>query len=70
MQTRTGFAPSNSLELAYEDMGNPDDPVVLMIMGLSARMTLCPTSSANASSTWVSQTPPLFRPKVTFGHSE
>lgn len=42
MQTRTGFAPSNGIELAYEDMGNPDDPVVLMIMGLSAQMTLWP----------------------------
>lgn len=42
MQSRTGFAPSNDIELAYEDMGNPDDPVVLMIMGLSAQMTLWP----------------------------
>lgn len=42
MLTRLGFAPSNSIELAYEDMGNPDDPVVLMIMGLSAQMTLWP----------------------------
>lgn len=42
MQTRTGFAPSNSLDIAYEDMGNPDDPAVLMIMGLSAQMTLWP----------------------------
>lgn len=43
MQSRTGFAPSNDIEIAYEDMGNPDDPVVLMIMGLSAQMTLWPT---------------------------
>ena len=42
MQSCTGFAPSNGIELAYEDMGNPDDPVVLMIMGLSAQMTLWP----------------------------
>lgn len=42
MQSRTGFAPSNDIEIAYEDMGNPDDPVVLMIMGLSAQMTLWP----------------------------
>lgn len=42
MQSRTGFAPSNDIELAYEDMGNPEDPVVLMIMGLSAQMTLWP----------------------------
>ena len=43
MQSCTGFAPSNGIELAYEDMGNPDDPVVLMIMGLSAQMTLWPS---------------------------
>ncbi len=43
MQTRTGFAPSNSLELAYEDLGDPDDPVVPMIMGLSTQLTLRPT---------------------------
>lgn len=42
MHSRTGFAPSNGIELAYEDMGDPDDPVVLMIMGLSAQMTLWP----------------------------
>lgn len=42
MLSRTGLAPSNGIELAYEDMGSPDDPVVLMIMGLSAQMTLWP----------------------------
>ncbi|MCZ4079347.1 alpha/beta hydrolase [Rhodococcus sp. H36-A4] len=42
MHSTTGFAPSNSIEIAYEDMGNPNDPVVLMIMGLSAQMTLWP----------------------------
>ncbi|MGA9873913.1 MAG: alpha/beta hydrolase [Rhodococcus sp. (in: high G+C Gram-positive bacteria)] len=42
MLTRTGFAPANEIDIAYEDMGNPEDPVVLLIMGLSAQMTLWP----------------------------
>lgn len=42
MLTRTGFAPANGIDIAYEDMGNPGDPVVLLIMGLSAQMTLWP----------------------------
>ena len=38
MQTRTGTArcgdPSSPVELFYEDLGDPDDPPVLLIMGV------------------------------------
>ncbi|MDH6244865.1 alpha/beta hydrolase [Mycobacterium sp. OTB74] len=37
---RTGFAKSGDLDIAYEDMGNPDDPSVLLIMGLGAQLLL------------------------------
>jgi pimeloyl-ACP methyl ester carboxylesterase len=39
-EVRTGFARSGDLEIAYEDMGNPDDPAVLLIMGLGAQLLL------------------------------
>lgn len=42
MRIEAGIAPSNSIEIAYEDMGSPDDPAVLLIMGLSAQLTLWP----------------------------
>lgn len=35
---RSGFARSGDLEIFYEDMGNPDDPAVLLIMGLGAQL--------------------------------
>jgi pimeloyl-ACP methyl ester carboxylesterase len=37
---RTGTARSGDLDLYYEDMGNPDDPAVLLIMGLGAQLLL------------------------------
>lgn len=49
MDIRTGYAPSHSshdgggptdLELHYEDLGDPKDPAVLLIMGLGAQLVL------------------------------
>jgi pimeloyl-ACP methyl ester carboxylesterase len=39
---RTGVAEANGLKLAYEDLGNPEDPAVLLIMGFSAQLTQWP----------------------------
>lgn len=39
IDVREGKAPSGDLEIHYEDMGSPDDPAVLMIMGLGAQLT-------------------------------
>ncbi|MDZ4266649.1 MAG: alpha/beta hydrolase [Mycobacterium sp.] len=38
MEIREGKAPSGDLKIHYEDMGNPDDPAVLLIMGLGAQL--------------------------------
>ncbi|MFB1295603.1 alpha/beta fold hydrolase [Mycobacterium sp. pW049] len=38
MEIRTGTAPSGDLDIYYEDMGDPDDPAVLLIMGLGAQL--------------------------------
>jgi pimeloyl-ACP methyl ester carboxylesterase len=40
MQIRTGTARSGDLEIYYEDMGDPNDPAVLLIMGLGAQLLL------------------------------
>lgn len=44
MQVRSGYAHShwdgNDLEIHYEDLGNVDDPPVLLIMGLGAQLVL------------------------------
>ncbi|OMC39065.1 hydrolase [Mycobacterium sp. GA-1841] len=44
MKVRTGFAKSSAnpgeVDLYYEDMGDPNDPAVLLIMGLGAQMLL------------------------------
>ena len=44
MQVRTGYAHSSwdgtDLELHYEDLGNAEDPPVLLIMGLGAQLVL------------------------------
>ena len=40
MQSRTGTAPSGDIEIHYEDMGDPNHPAVLLIMGLGAQMLL------------------------------
>ncbi|MDA2895157.1 alpha/beta hydrolase [Mycolicibacterium sp. BiH015] len=38
MEIRSGTAPSGELEIYYEDMGDPGDPAVVLIMGLGAQM--------------------------------
>ena len=40
MEVRSGTALSGDVELHYEDMGDPSDPPVLLIMGLGAQMLL------------------------------
>ncbi|MBS1691319.1 MAG: alpha/beta hydrolase [Actinobacteria bacterium] len=40
MEMRTGTARSGELDIHYEDMGNPDDPAVLLVMGLGAQLLL------------------------------
>jgi pimeloyl-ACP methyl ester carboxylesterase len=40
LQTRTGTAKSGDLDIHYEDMGDPNDPAVLLIMGLGAQLLL------------------------------
>ena len=40
MQTRTGTAKAGELDIYYEDMGDPNDPAVLLIMGLGAQLLL------------------------------
>ena len=40
MQVRTGTARSGDLEIYYEDMGDPNDPAVLLVMGLGAQILL------------------------------
>ena len=42
MEIRRGVAEANGLELAYEDMGDVLHPPVLLIMGLSAQLSLWP----------------------------
>ncbi|CQD10937.1 lipG [Mycobacterium europaeum] len=44
MQVRTGNAISGDLKLYYEDMGDIDDPPVLLIMGLGAQLLLWRTA--------------------------
>ncbi|HEU0191210.1 MAG TPA: alpha/beta hydrolase [Mycobacterium sp.] len=40
MDARTGTARSGHVDIYYEDLGNPDDPAVLLIMGLGAQLLL------------------------------
>jgi pimeloyl-ACP methyl ester carboxylesterase len=40
MEVRSGSATSGDLKLYYEDMGDIDDPPVLLIMGLGAQLLL------------------------------
>src|SRR4029453_7034831 len=40
MEVRTGTAKSGDLDIYYEDMGDPNDPAVLLIMGLGAQLLL------------------------------
>jgi pimeloyl-ACP methyl ester carboxylesterase len=38
MQVRTGTAPSGDIDIHYEDMGDENDPAVLLVMGLGAQL--------------------------------
>ena len=38
MDLRTGSAKSGELDIAYEDMGDENDPAILLIMGLGAQL--------------------------------
>ena len=40
MEIRTGTARSGNLDIYYEDMGEPGDPAVLLIMGLGSQLLL------------------------------
>jgi len=40
MQIRTGTARSGDVEIYYEDIGEPSDPAVLLIMGLGSQLLL------------------------------
>ncbi len=40
MDIRTGTAHSGDIDIYYEDMGNENDPAVLLIMGLGAQLLL------------------------------
>lgn len=44
VQVRTGHAISGDLKLYYEDIGDIDDPPVLLIMGLCAQLLLWRTA--------------------------
>jgi pimeloyl-ACP methyl ester carboxylesterase len=44
MEVRSGTAVSGDVKLYYEDMGDVDDPPVLLIMGLGAQMLLWRTA--------------------------
>ena len=40
MEIRSGTARSGDLDIYYEDMGDPGDPAVLLIMGLGSQLLL------------------------------
>ena len=40
MEIRTGTARSGDLDIYYEDIGDPNDPAVLLIMGLGSQLLL------------------------------
>ncbi|KZS67875.1 hydrolase [Mycobacterium kansasii] len=44
MEVRSGTAVAGQVKLYYEDMGDPDDPPVLLIMGLGAQLLLWRTA--------------------------
>lgn len=43
MHIREGYARTRGLAINYQDMGDPNDPAVLLIMGLGAQLLLWPT---------------------------
>ena len=42
LETRSGYAHHGDIELYYEDLGDPNDPAVLLIMGLGAQLPMWP----------------------------
>lgn len=42
MQTRSGTARCGDIDLFYEDLGDPGDPAVLLIMGVGAQLPMWP----------------------------
>src|SRR5690349_20731153 len=40
MDLRSGYAKAGDIDIYYEDMGDPNDPAVLLIMGLGAQLLL------------------------------
>lgn len=42
------IAQANGIPIHYEDHGNPDDPVILLIMGFAAQLTLWPDELVEA----------------------
>ena len=40
MEIRSGYARNNDIEIHYEDLGDINDPPVLLIMGLGAQLVL------------------------------
>ena len=40
MQIRSGTSKSGDIDIFYEDMGDPNDPAVLLVMGLGAQLLL------------------------------
>ncbi|HJT94531.1 MAG TPA: alpha/beta fold hydrolase [Mycobacterium sp.] len=42
MQTRSGTAACGPVELFYEDLGDPGDPAVVLIMGVGAQLPMWP----------------------------
>ncbi|MGH3676462.1 MAG: alpha/beta fold hydrolase [Mycobacterium sp.] len=47
MQTRSGTALCGDIELFYEDLGDPDAPPVLLIMGVGAQLPMWPDGFCN-----------------------
>jgi pimeloyl-ACP methyl ester carboxylesterase len=42
VQTRSGTAPCGDVELFYEELGDPADPAVLLVMGVGAQLPMWP----------------------------
>lgn len=40
--TRSGVARNGDIELFYEDLGSPDDPAILLVMGVAAQLPMWP----------------------------
>jgi pimeloyl-ACP methyl ester carboxylesterase len=40
VSSAVSFAAANGIELAYETFGDPDDPTILLVMGLGAQMVM------------------------------